>query len=186
MRQMKHEKDSEAHQVSHPSRPSDLALLLRSKHNTQLRRVHNDYRSSVRRRDTRQRAALLRCRSSSTPTRRRCPVSSIQARPALSTALIVRWPMASVTRASWLSFAPGRPCDRILISFHFIFFQCRSSHEWANLGQGAPEVGDIPDAAPRPTSVTLPVDVRAHAAVTWLNANTCLWNRVLNTHRPRA
>ena len=34
-----------------------------------------------------------------------------------------------------------------------------SSHEWANLGQGAPEVGDIPEAPPRPVHLDLPLDV---------------------------
>ncbi|KAG8690933.1 hypothetical protein FRC11_008022 [Ceratobasidium sp. 423] len=38
--------------------------------------------------------------------------------------------------------------------------------EWANLGQGAPEVGDIPDAAPRPQTVTLPHDSLEYAPTT--------------------
>lgn len=35
-------------------------------------------------------------------------------------------------------------------------FSYAQSHEWANLGQGAPEVGPIPDAPERPTSIPVP------------------------------
>ncbi|CAE6451171.1 unnamed protein product [Rhizoctonia solani] len=38
--------------------------------------------------------------------------------------------------------------------------------EWANLGQGAPEVGEIPDAAPRPQTVTLSHDSLEYAPTT--------------------
>ncbi|KAG8772126.1 hypothetical protein FRC12_003237 [Ceratobasidium sp. 428] len=38
--------------------------------------------------------------------------------------------------------------------------------EWANLGQGAPEVGDIPDAPARPQTVTLPHDSLEYAPTT--------------------
>lgn len=45
-------------------------------------------------------------------------------------------------------------------------FSYANAHEWANLGQGAPEVGDIPDAAPRPTSISFPVDANEYAPTT--------------------
>lgn len=45
-------------------------------------------------------------------------------------------------------------------------FSYASSHEWANLGQGAPEVGQIPDAPPRPTVVELPTDSLEYAPTT--------------------
>lgn len=45
-------------------------------------------------------------------------------------------------------------------------FSYTSSHEWANLGQGAPEVGDIPGAPARPQSITLPLDSLEYAPTT--------------------
>lgn len=45
-------------------------------------------------------------------------------------------------------------------------FSYASSHEWANLGQGAPEVGPIPDAPNRPTSIDLPTDSLEYAPTT--------------------
>ncbi|GJE91693.1 pyridoxal phosphate-dependent aminotransferase [Phanerochaete sordida] len=45
-------------------------------------------------------------------------------------------------------------------------FTYANAHEWANLGQGAPEVGDIPFAAPRPTSVQFPIDANEYAPTT--------------------
>ena len=45
-------------------------------------------------------------------------------------------------------------------------FSYAASHEWANLGQGAPEVGDIPDAPARPQSITLPLDSLEYAPTT--------------------
>lgn len=45
-------------------------------------------------------------------------------------------------------------------------FSYTSSHEWANLGQGAPEVGDIPDAPARPQSIPLPLDSLEYAPTT--------------------
>ncbi|KZV71833.1 PLP-dependent transferase [Peniophora sp. CONT] len=45
-------------------------------------------------------------------------------------------------------------------------FSYANSHEWANLGQGAPEVGDIPDAATRPTHIEYPVDALEYAPTT--------------------
>lgn len=45
-------------------------------------------------------------------------------------------------------------------------FSYASSHEWANLGQGAPEVGKIPGAPDRPTSIELPVDSLEYAPTT--------------------
>ncbi|THG98275.1 hypothetical protein EW145_g7453 [Phellinidium pouzarii] len=44
------------------------------------------------------------------------------------------------------------------------------AHEWANLGQGAPEVGDIPDAPARPTTVELPTDSLEYAPTTGVKA----------------
>ncbi|RKP09687.1 pyridoxal phosphate-dependent transferase [Thamnocephalis sphaerospora] len=37
--------------------------------------------------------------------------------------------------------------------------------EWANFGQGAPEVDDIPGADPKPTTIDLPVETREYAPV---------------------
>ncbi|KAI0032836.1 aminotransferase [Vararia minispora EC-137] len=45
-------------------------------------------------------------------------------------------------------------------------FSYANSHEWANLGQGAPEVGDIPNSAPRPTKIEYPVDALEYAPTT--------------------
>ncbi|TFK30053.1 aminotransferase [Coprinopsis marcescibilis] len=45
-------------------------------------------------------------------------------------------------------------------------FSYSSSHEWANLGQGAPEVGPIPGAPPRPDSIPMPVDSLEYAPTT--------------------
>ncbi|TFY51459.1 hypothetical protein EVJ58_g10552 [Rhodofomes roseus] len=45
-------------------------------------------------------------------------------------------------------------------------FNYASSHEWSNLGQGAPEAGPIPDAPPRPTSINVPVDSLEYAPTT--------------------
>ncbi|GLB34796.1 putative aminotransferase class I and II [Lyophyllum shimeji] len=49
-------------------------------------------------------------------------------------------------------------------------FSYAQSHEWANLGQGAPEVGPIPDAPPRPDSIPLPVDSLEYAPTTGVKA----------------
>ena len=45
-------------------------------------------------------------------------------------------------------------------------FSYANSHEWANLGQGAPEVGPIPNALPRPDSIPMPVDSLEYAPTT--------------------
>ncbi|KAA1469373.1 PLP-dependent transferase [Dentipellis sp. KUC8613] len=45
-------------------------------------------------------------------------------------------------------------------------FNYASSHEWSNLGQGAPEVGPIPDSAERPTSIQYPLDALEYAPTT--------------------
>ncbi|KAI0700627.1 pyridoxal phosphate-dependent transferase [Cytidiella melzeri] len=45
-------------------------------------------------------------------------------------------------------------------------FSYASSHEWSNLGQGAPEVGDFPGAPPRLTSIPLPTDSLEYAPTT--------------------
>jgi len=49
-------------------------------------------------------------------------------------------------------------------------FSYAASHEWANLGQGAPEVGEIPDAPPRPQSVSMSVDSLEYAPTTGVKA----------------
>jgi len=45
-------------------------------------------------------------------------------------------------------------------------FSYASSHEWANLGQGAPEVGPIPDAPAKPQSIPVPEDSLEYAPTT--------------------
>jgi hypothetical protein len=50
-------------------------------------------------------------------------------------------------------------------------FSYASSHEWANLGQGAPEVGPIPDAPNRPTSIDMPTDSLEYAPTTGVKGN---------------
>ncbi|KAF8136533.1 pyridoxal phosphate-dependent transferase [Boletus edulis] len=49
-------------------------------------------------------------------------------------------------------------------------FSYAQSHEWANLGQGAPEVGPIPNAHPRPDSITMPLDSLEYAPTTGVKA----------------
>ncbi|KDR81727.1 hypothetical protein GALMADRAFT_239893 [Galerina marginata CBS 339.88] len=49
-------------------------------------------------------------------------------------------------------------------------FSYTSSHEWANLGQGAPEVGPIPDAPERPNTIPLPLDSLEYAPTTGVKA----------------
>ena len=52
-------------------------------------------------------------------------------------------------------------------------FNYASSHEWSNLGQGAPEVGPIPDAPPRPVKVEYDYDALEYAPTTGVKS-TCL------------
>jgi aspartate/methionine/tyrosine aminotransferase len=49
-------------------------------------------------------------------------------------------------------------------------FSYASSHLWSNLGQGAPEVGEIPDAPPRPTTLAMPTDSLEYAPTTGVKA----------------
>ncbi len=42
-------------------------------------------------------------------------------------------------------------------------FSYSSSHEWSNLGQGAPEVGPIPGAPERPSTIPMPTDSLEYA-----------------------
>ncbi|KAH0830726.1 pyridoxal phosphate-dependent transferase [Lanmaoa asiatica] len=49
-------------------------------------------------------------------------------------------------------------------------FSYANSHEWANLGQGAPEVGPIPNALPRPDSISMPLDSLEYAPTTGVKA----------------
>lgn len=53
-------------------------------------------------------------------------------------------------------------------------FSYTSSHEWANLGQGAPEVGPLPGAPTRPTSIPLPVDSLEYAPTTGVKGDNIL------------
>jgi hypothetical protein len=45
-------------------------------------------------------------------------------------------------------------------------FSYADSHEWANLGQGAPEVGPIPNAPDRPQAIPMPTDSLEYAPTT--------------------
>lgn len=45
-------------------------------------------------------------------------------------------------------------------------FSYANSHEWANLGQGAPEVGSIPHAPMRPNTIPIPEDSLEYAPTT--------------------
>jgi len=45
-------------------------------------------------------------------------------------------------------------------------FSASTSHDWANMGQGAPEAGPIPDAPPRPQTVDIPLDSLEYAPTT--------------------
>lgn len=45
-------------------------------------------------------------------------------------------------------------------------FSYADSHSWSNLGQGAPEVGPIPDAPSRPTQVQIEMDQLEYAPTT--------------------
>jgi len=49
-------------------------------------------------------------------------------------------------------------------------FSYASCHEWANLGQGAPEVGPIPNAPERPSVVSIPEDSLEYAPTTGVKA----------------
>ncbi|KAF8623564.1 hypothetical protein AX15_006333 [Amanita polypyramis BW_CC] len=47
-------------------------------------------------------------------------------------------------------------------------FSYANAYEWSNLGQGAPEVGPIPNSAPRPESIPAPIDSLEYAPTTGL------------------
>ncbi|KAF4578969.1 hypothetical protein EYR36_000778 [Pleurotus pulmonarius] len=49
-------------------------------------------------------------------------------------------------------------------------FTYANAHEWANLGQGAPEVGPIPGAPTRPLAIPMPVDSLEYAPTTGVKA----------------
>ncbi|KIK31031.1 hypothetical protein PISMIDRAFT_20525 [Pisolithus microcarpus 441] len=54
-------------------------------------------------------------------------------------------------------------------------FNYHNAHEWANLGQGAPEVGPIPNAPDRPDSVSLPVGSLEYAPTTGVKGITLFY-----------
>lgn len=63
-------------------------------------------------------------------------------------------------------------------------FSYANSHAWANLGQGAPEVGDIPNSAPRPDKITMPVDSLEYAPTTGVkDLRTAVANLYNQTYR---
>ncbi|KAF8163425.1 aminotransferase [Crassisporium funariophilum] len=49
-------------------------------------------------------------------------------------------------------------------------FSYTSSHDWANLGQGAPEVGPLPGAPERPNTISIPLDSLEYAPTTGVKA----------------
>ncbi|KZT09777.1 aminotransferase [Laetiporus sulphureus 93-53] len=49
-------------------------------------------------------------------------------------------------------------------------FSYTSVHEWANLGQGAPEVGQIPDAPQKPQAIPMPIESLEYAPTTGVKA----------------
>ncbi|GJJ12318.1 hypothetical protein Clacol_006559 [Clathrus columnatus] len=49
-------------------------------------------------------------------------------------------------------------------------FSYADSHSWSNLGQGAPEVGPIPGAPEKPSSIALPTDSLEYAPTTGVKA----------------
>ncbi|KAK7040913.1 hypothetical protein VNI00_009509 [Paramarasmius palmivorus] len=49
-------------------------------------------------------------------------------------------------------------------------FSYTDQHSWANLGQGAPEVGPIPNAPPRPSYINMPTDSLEYAPTTGVKA----------------
>ncbi|KAK1236446.1 hypothetical protein PQX77_000327 [Marasmius sp. AFHP31] len=49
-------------------------------------------------------------------------------------------------------------------------FSYTDAHAWANLGQGAPEVGPIPNAPPRPSYINMPTDSLEYAPTTGVKA----------------
>lgn len=51
-------------------------------------------------------------------------------------------------------------------------FNYASSHEWSNLGQGAPEAGPIPNAPARPTSIDVPLDSLEYAPTTGVKSES--------------
>ena len=58
-------------------------------------------------------------------------------------------------------------------------FNYASSHEWANLGQGAPEVGNIPDGPARPDTLPMPVDSMEYAPTTGVKGTPIYISRAM-------
>ena len=54
-------------------------------------------------------------------------------------------------------------CVRSAIANGFSYANC---HAWSNLGQGAPEVGPLPDAPSRPTTINMQMDELEYAPTT--------------------
>jgi hypothetical protein len=63
-------------------------------------------------------------------------------------------------------------------------FSYTSSHEWANLGQGAPEVGPLPDAPPRPDSIPMPLDSLEYAPTTGVKGSFIANNSLQISYAP--
>ena len=59
-------------------------------------------------------------------------------------------------------------------------FSYADCHKWSNLGQGAPEVGPIPDAPNRPTSITISEDSLEYAPTTGVKGRQSLLCNALN------
>ncbi|KAI5900534.1 PLP-dependent transferase [Schizophyllum commune H4-8] len=63
-------------------------------------------------------------------------------------------------------------------------FSYAAQHEWANLGQGAPEVGPIPGARDRPTEISVPLDSLEYAPTTGVkDLRTAVANLYNETYR---
>ena len=88
-------------------------------------------------------------------TKRPFQGSNTPDRLASFTVRIVRWPTASSTET-----LTGCVLKISWIDANFSFFTK------ANLGQGAPEVGEIPDAPPRITKFEVPIDALEYAPTT--------------------
>jgi hypothetical protein len=71
-------------------------------------------------------------------------------------------------------------------------FNYASSYEWANLGQGEPEVGPIPNAPSRPVKLEYDIDALEYAPTTGVKRTcrypyigSCFFINILRTSRGR-